>query len=332
MPSLRLNQFTDDEFYEYNDPRQRDRYAGPRPARKKPDFQPEFMADISGSTATEISSEDFNPTFHSSRYEREWILNWLGEFYDDLLITDVLSKVKGGKEATVYCCAAHPSTGLELIAAKVYRPRIFRNLRNDARYRQGRKILDSSGQELLDERLLRAVGKKTEVGREVMHTSWIEHEYQTLQTLYAAGADVPRPVARGNNTILMEYLGEPSAPAPALNEVRLEADEARPMFKRLVRNVEIMLACNKVHGDLSAYNVLYWEGEVKLIDFPQAVDPRGNRDAYDIFQRDVLRLCQYFARHGVRSQPRVIAGEMWLRDQDRQRMLLERPDEELDAG
>mgnify|MGYP000925870685 CR=1 FL=1 len=57
------------------------------------------------------------------------------------IITDVLHQVKGGKEATVYCCAAHPSTGVDLIAAKVYRPREFRQLRNDAQYRQGRRIL-----------------------------------------------------------------------------------------------------------------------------------------------------------------------------------------------
>src|SRR5205085_7289278 len=83
----------------------------------------------------------FNPTFLSSKHEREWILNYLGHFYDDKQISDVLSRVKSGKEATVYCCAAHPGTGLELIAAKVYRPRMFRQLRNDSRYRQGRSYL-----------------------------------------------------------------------------------------------------------------------------------------------------------------------------------------------
>ena len=53
----------------------------------------------------------FNPTFLSSKHEREWILSYLGAFYDDKQITDVLSRVKGGKEANVYCCAAHPATG-----------------------------------------------------------------------------------------------------------------------------------------------------------------------------------------------------------------------------
>jgi catechol 2,3-dioxygenase-like lactoylglutathione lyase family enzyme len=45
-------------------------------------------------------------------------------------ILDVLRRVKGGKEANVYCCRTHPSTGVDLLAAKLYRPRMFRNLRS----------------------------------------------------------------------------------------------------------------------------------------------------------------------------------------------------------
>src|SRR5215216_373738 len=46
----------------------------------------------------------------------------LASFFSDGWINDVRLLVKSGKEATVYCCAATPSTGCELIAAKVYRP------------------------------------------------------------------------------------------------------------------------------------------------------------------------------------------------------------------
>src|SRR5437868_14972029 len=61
--------------------------------------------------------EGFNPSFHSSRHEREWILTYLGGFYEDQVITDVLRLVKGGKEANVYGCAAHPHTGPKLMGA-----------------------------------------------------------------------------------------------------------------------------------------------------------------------------------------------------------------------
>ncbi len=227
------------------------------------------------------------------------------------MISDVLRDVKGGKEANVYCCRAYPDSGLDLIAAKIYRPRMFRQLRRDARYRQGRQILDENGKEVRDGRALHAVEKRTGYGQEVLHSSWLEHEFQTLTLLHQAGADVPQPLARGSNTILMEYVGELDEPAPALHQVRLERAEVKPLFDRLMGNVEILLACGRVHADLSAYNVLYWDGEIKIIDFPQAVDVQRNPDAPELFQRDVERLCGYFARYGPVPEPAGLAGALW---------------------
>ena len=103
------------------------------------------------------------------------------------LLTDVLCRVKGGKEANVYCCQSHPGVGMELLAAKLYRPRMLRNLRNDARYRQGRDYLDEFGKVIHDSRLLVAIRKGTSIGKETSHTSWLEHEYRTLEVLRAAG-------------------------------------------------------------------------------------------------------------------------------------------------
>ena len=121
----------------------------------------------------------------------------------------------------MYCCAGHPDTGLEFIAAKVYRPRMLRNLRNDARYRQSRVILDDAGKEVKDHGYLHAIEKGTEVGKNLLHTSWLEHEYTTLQSLYAAGVHVPRPVACGYNTVLMAYIGDADLAALIEHLVRL---------------------------------------------------------------------------------------------------------------
>jgi hypothetical protein len=89
----------------------------------------------------------FNPTFLAHQRDRPWVLSSLATFYEDDLISDVLAVVKSGKEATVYCCAVHPSTGLDYVAAKVYRPRMFRSLRNDAVYRASRPQFDARGRE-----------------------------------------------------------------------------------------------------------------------------------------------------------------------------------------
>ena len=75
-----------------------------------------------------------------------------------------------------------------------------------------------------------------------------------------------------------------------------------------MRNIEIMLVNGMIHGDLSAYNILYWEGEITLIDFPQVTDSRVNRQAYLILERDIKRVCEYFAAQGVRTIPARSCG------------------------
>jgi RIO kinase 1 len=255
----------------------------------------------------------FRPTYTGSRHELHWILTYLSPFYEEGQILDVLRQVKGGKEATVYCCRAHPALGVDLLAAKLYRPRMFRNLRNDAQYRQGRAILDDRGRAVHDPRRLHAIQRGTSLGKELVHTSWLTHEFQSLRLLHEAGADVPRPVSVSQNVILLEYLGNEKRSAPTLNHVTLEPEEAGGLFDRLLHNVDLMLARGRVHGDLSAYNVLYWEGRVTIIDFPQAFDPVHNPDAYALFARDVERLCQYFARFGIEVDARRLARDIWTR-------------------
>lgn len=255
--------------------------------------------------------QNFNPSFQPAGHERAWLLNYLEPFYNEQVITDILGKVKGGKEANVYCCAAGQGTGLELIAAKVYRPAMFRNLRNDARYRQGRAVVDEAGKAVHSRREVLAMQKNTRFGQVLRHVSWLETEFQTMQLLHEAGADVPKPLMQGNNVILMEYVGTRGSAAATLNQVRLRPGEARRVYERLVENLAILLANHRVHADFSAYNVLYWEGQFKIIDFPQAVDPRRNPEALELFIRDVERLCQYFTRYRVAQDPLELANDLW---------------------
>ena len=58
--------------------------------------------------------------------------------------------------------------------------------------------------------------------------------------------------------------------APLLRGIRLDKEESQRALDDLLRNIEIMLACELVHGDLSSYNVLWWQGQLKIIDLPQA--------------------------------------------------------------
>jgi len=255
----------------------------------------------------------FNTTYTPGLFEEGWLLQALQTFYEQKIITDVLGRVKGGKEANVYRCTAHPSTGETLIAAKVYRPRMFRNLRNDAMYREGREILTGNGKALnkKDDRTMRAIGKKTAYGQQVSHTSWLMHEYKTLSTLYRIGASVPQPFAASDNAILMTYFGDEKVGAPTLHEIDLSHREAKPLFDAVMTNVELMLQHDMIHGDLSAYNLMYWEGEVILIDFPQVTITDMNTNARMILERDITRVCEYFAPRGVKCDPSDITHKLW---------------------
>lgn len=312
-PNLYLN----DDYDQYEDqfnPLKTDRRAR---RKRKPRQQPipkksqseivEQLADVTGLEG------GFETTYHPSKYERGWLLESVQMLYNQQFITDVTAQVKGGKEASVYCCTAHASTGVDLLAAKVYRPRMFRQLRNDKMYRQGRDVIMSDGTRLNgnDDRELRAIIKGTGFGRRLTHTSWLMYEYQTMQALYEAGAAVPKPWANGENVILMDYIGDEDMAAPTLNTVRLEPDEVEPLFAEVMRNVELLLERNFVHGDLSAYNILYWEGSIVLIDFPQVVDVRSNPDAHYILQRDIVRVVEYFVSQGLERDAVSLAEELW---------------------
>jgi RIO kinase 1 len=233
----------------------------------------------------------------------------LTAFIEEHWITDVLHVLKSGKEGTVYCCQAASHTGHEFLAAKVYRSREHRMYHNNVVYQEGRWIGDR--------RLQRAVANKSRTGREFQSDSWVAHEFETLQLLHSAGASVPQPFARNGQALLMTYIGDPVAPAPLLQHAGLSADAADPLFRRLLREIELWLDCGCVHADLSPFNILYWEGEPVVIDFPQAVDPATNAQARELLTRDLTNLCRFFARFGVRADAEALAGGLWRRMRSR---------------
>jgi RIO kinase 1 len=273
------------------------------------------MAGRSQFTDFNDNAEDFIPSYAASldplHFERQWLIRSVGSFYRDNIITDVTRIVKGGKEANVYCCLATPATGVDLIAAKLYRPRTLRHLRNDALYKEGRLLLNHDGKEAKGDREARAIRKKTRFGQNLDFANWIMHEYEVHKELYKAGADVPKPIARRGNTLLMAFIGDEWAPAPTLNEVALEPEEAQPLFNRIMKNIKLMLSRHYIHGDLSAYNILYWDGQITIIDFPQLVDARANNNALMLLERDIRRICEYFARNGVTADPVSLTTDLW---------------------
>ena len=107
------------------------------------------------------------------------------------------------------------------------------------------------------------------------------------------------------------FIGDEKRAAPTLSETALMQHEGRPLFNEVLRNITLMLSQNRIHGDLSAYNILYWQGNITLIDFPQVTNSESNPHAEMLLRRDIERVCQYFAQQGVRSHPDAIFRQLW---------------------
>jgi len=232
-------------------------------------------------------------------------VNQFEHFFAEGLIEAVLRPIKSGKEASVHLCRANPrTTGEDLVALKAYHPLDRRDFRDESMYRDG---------EWIKERRVRvALEKKTRYGREVQGMIWVDREWETLRTLSAGGAAVPRPIERTGDTILMSYVGDEDLAAPQLRSYRPEdPDEAASLIDQVLRAIERMLFLNVVHGDLSPYNLLVWNGEVTVIDLPQAVDPRKNRHAAGFLRRDVERMCEWASHHGAHRPAKRIATDLW---------------------
>jgi RIO kinase 1 len=94
----------------------------------------------------------------------------------------------------------------------------------------------------------------------------------------------------------MSYIGDETQPAPLLREVRL--DDPQAGFEDLVGTMKAIRTAGLVHGDLSEYNVLVWDGHLWVIDCGQAV-PLAHGHAEEWFLRDCGNVARYFRRLGV---------------------------------
>ncbi|MFV9504820.1 MAG: RIO1 family regulatory kinase/ATPase [Oscillochloridaceae bacterium umkhey_bin13] len=218
--------------------------------------------------------------------------------------------MKSGKEATVFCCSPGEAAEDTLLAAKIYRPRMFRSLSNDAQYREGRVVRNESGKQV------KLTGKgvpsrASAKGRAFQVSSWIGYEYATQELAYQLGVRTPRPYAQSGNGLLMSYLGDAETVAPRLCEIEVDRGEAQDLLDGLIADIGLLLSAHRIHGDLSVYNILAWQGAPYIIDFAQAVDPRHGDGARTLLTRDVERVTAALRPYGARADARAVADNLW---------------------
>ena len=212
--------------------------------------------------------------------------------------------LKTGKEAEVFIVERRHAGTSSLLAAKRYRDLRRRAFRNDVAYRADRNLGPKAHREQ------RAIDKGTRQGLALHAHLWAAHEFDTLAKLWSAGVAVPYPVQRLGTELLLEYLGDEDEGAMRLVQARVSPAERDELLDQAVTLLRAMTANGVVHGDLSPYNLLVWQGRLYAIDLPQAVHPNRNPNGLDFLHRDVVNVLGWFARKGARVDPEALFAEL----------------------
>jgi len=187
-------------------------------------------------------------------------------------VTELVAEVNSGKEATIY--TAHLN-GAPLIV-KVFRQHNTSHNKN----------------------------KRRKVGQpQARACSYANREYQFLTKAFRNGMRIPTPAMRINNVILMQFIGKDWSPAPQLRQVQLENPDE--VLDDIIEQLKIMFQYAKmIHGDFSEYNLLFHDGKIVVIDFPQAIDMSlvGNiserylKSNLQVLQKDIMTIRNYFEK------------------------------------
>jgi RIO kinase 1 len=186
--------------------------------------------------------------------------------------------ISTGKEASVFEALGPDAVD---VAVKIYRVQA-------SDFRRMREYLDGDP---------RFEGIGTDKGEVIV--AWTRKEFANLQRAAAAGVRVPDPIAVQRNVLVMELIGEEDDHAPRLEEVHVENPEtAYEVVREYMRRLH---AAGLVHGDLSEYNIVVYEGELCVIDVGQAVTVH-HPNADEFLHRDCRNVAGFFGRKGVDTQ------------------------------
>ena len=216
-----------------------------------------------------------------------------------------LGVLKTGKEAQVSLVERTGDNRRCLLARKLYLPRSVdqkgllhamgvqhaSQFHNDVTYREGRQFRKSRDR--------RAVERMSSHGKALLQERWTNHEHDVMGVLWQAGVRVPYPVRFADDHFDMEYIGDLAEAAPTLARLRPRGPLLAAMWDQLVSNLARMVAAGYAHGDLSAYNLLWWADELWVIDLPQAIDIAANPMGLDFLHRDIANITVWFARQGL---------------------------------
>lgn len=130
---------------------------------------------------------------------------------------------------------------------------------------------------------------------------WAEKEVRNLKRLSMTEGLIksPRPYLLKNNVIVMEFIGENGIGAPRLKDANIPSEEWQQVYVEVLFIMRRMYhLCKLVHADFSEYNMLYYKGEVWVIDVSQSVE-HDHPMALDFLRRDCGNINDFFKRKGL---------------------------------
>jgi RIO kinase 1 len=203
---------------------------------------------------------------------------------DDGVIDEVLGRLKSGKEANISLVRR----GEDVIAAKVYKDRATRSFKNNAEYKEGRKVRNTRTQRAMD------TGGK--FGRDAAEEAWKSAEADALGKLQGSGVRVPAPILFYEGVLLMDLVRDAEGrPAPRMIDVAIPREAALGVYADLCAQMIAMLCCDLIHGDLSPYNILAAAEGPTIIDFPQVISAVHNSRAEHYFLRDFDNVVRFIS-------------------------------------
>ncbi len=127
--------------------------------------------------------------------------------------------------------------------------------------------------------------------------AWTKKEFINLERAIESGINAPKPIARRNNVLVMQYIGDEHRPAPLLKDVVLpNLEQIFTFFIESMKN--LYQKADLVHSDMSAYNVLVHRGKPYLIDFGQGVLTE-HPNAHEYLKRDIHNVVTYFKKFKI---------------------------------
>jgi RIO kinase 2 len=113
------------------------------------------------------------------------------------------------------------------------------------------------------------------------------HEFRVMQRLYPH-VSIPRPVALSRHAIAMEHIfGDQLS--------RVVLSNPQDCLEIILDEVAKAYCLGIVHADLSEFNIMVSKDEIKIIDWPQAVDLK-HPGSQELLHRDLANILRFFAR------------------------------------